>query len=194
MKDIYISDLSSYEEGKLFDGFFLVLSRQQRTTQTNKPYLNFIFCDKTGQVEARVWEPADPRIAKDIERGDVVKIRGCVSKYNDRLQVKVDHLRKASAAETDKSDLMPSTTFNVDELWSRLWGFVESFTEPHLKLLLTTLLNDPQIAGAYREAPAAKQLHHAWLGGLLEHVVSLLTLADRVAPHYPLVHRDLLLT
>jgi 3'-5' exoribonuclease len=194
MKDIYISDLSSYEEGKLFDGFFLVLSRQQRTTQTNKPYLNFIFCDKTGQVEGRVWEPGDPRIGKDIDRGDVVKIRGSASRYNDRLQLKVDQLRKAFPAEIDKSDLLPSTIYDVEDLWSRLLGFVDSFTEPHLKLLLTTLLNDPTIASAYREAPAAKQLHHAWLGGLLEHVVSLLTLADRVAPHYPLVHRDLLLT
>ena len=69
-----------------------------------------------------------------------------------------------------------------------------SFTDPHLKLLLSTILADPQIASAYREAPAAKQLHHAWLGGLLEHVISLLRLADRVAPHYPILHRDLLLT
>ena len=191
MKEIYISDLSSYEEGKLFDGFFLVLSRQQRTTQTNKPYLNLIFCDKTGQLEGRIWDPGDPRIAKDIERGDIVKARGCVSRYNDRLQMKVEQLRRAQPGEVDKTDLMPSTTYDVEALWSKLLGFVDSFTEPHLKLLLTTLLNDPQIAGAYREAPAAKQLHHAWLGGLLEHVVSLLTLADRVAPHYPLVHRDL---
>jgi 3'-5' exoribonuclease len=194
MKDIYISDLSSYEDGKVFDGFFLVLSRQLRTTQTNKPYLNLIFCDKTGQAEGRVWEPADPRVTKDIERGDIVKIRGVVSRYNDRLQIKVDQLRRAQPTEVEKSDLMPSTTYDVEMLWSRLRGFVDSFTEPHLKLLLTTLLDDPKIADAYREAPAAKQLHHAWLGGLLEHVVSLLTLADRIAPQYPLVHRDLLLT
>jgi 3'-5' exoribonuclease len=82
----------------------------------------------------------------------------------------------------------------VDELWQKLMGFVESFTDAHLKLLLNTLLADSGLAQAYREAPAAKQLHHAWLGGLLEHVVSLLTLADRVAPHYSVLHRDLLLT
>ena len=194
MKEIYISDLSSFEEGKLFDGFFLVLSRQQRTTQSNKPYLNFIFCDKTGQLEGRAWEPSDSRIVKDIERGDIVKARGCITRFNDRLQMKVEQLRRAQPAEVEKSDLMPSTIYNIDELWSRLLGFIDSFAEPHLKLLLTTILNDPQMARALREAPAAKQLHHAWLGGLLEHVVSLLTLADRIAPHYPLVHRDLLLT
>jgi 3'-5' exoribonuclease len=194
MKDIYIADLASIEEGKNFESFFLVLSRQQRTTQTNKPYLNVMLCDKTGQVEGRIWDPADARIAREFDRGDVVKVQGCVSRYNDRLQMKVERLRKAAASEIDKTDLMPATTYNVDELWQKLTGFVESFTEPNLKLLLNTILGDPQMAGAFREAPAAKQLHHAWLGGLLEHVVSLLTLADRVAPHYPMVHRDLLMT
>ena len=194
MKDIYIADLANFEEGKLFDGFFLVLLKQQRTTKTNKPYLNLILGDKTGQLEARVWEPGDPRIAKDFEKGDIVKARGSASRFDDRLQMKVDQLRKAHDGEVDKMDMMPSTTYDVASLWSQLLGFVESFTDPNLKLLLTTLLADPSLAQAYREAPAARQLHHAWLGGLLEHVISLCTLADRVAPHYPILHRDLLMT
>jgi 3'-5' exoribonuclease len=194
MKDIFVSDLAAFEEGKPFDSFLLVLARQLRTTQSNKPYLNLIFCDKTGQLEARAWEPADPRIAKDFERGDVVKVRGCIQRFNDRLQMKVEQLRKAYPHEVDKADYMPATTYDVEALWQELLGFVESFSDAHLKRLLTTVLADPQIAAAYREAPAAKQLHHAWLGGLLEHVVSLLRLADRVAPHYPILHRDLLLT
>ena len=194
MKDIYIADLANFEEGKLFDGFFLVLAKQQRTTKTNKPYLNLILGDKTGQMEGRVWELSDPRIAKDFDKGDIVKARGSVSRFDDRLQMKIDQIRKASANEVDKTDLLPSTTYDVAALWSQLIGFVASFTDPDLKLLLTTLLADPELAQAYREAPAAKQLHHAWLGGLIEHVISLLTLADRVAPHYPLLHRDLLLT
>ena len=194
MKDIFVADLASFEEGKLFDSFFLVLARQLRTTQSNKAYLHLIFCDKTGQVEARAWEPEDPRIAKDFVRGDVVKVRGCIQRFNDRLQLKIEQLRKAYPQEVDKADMMPATTYDVDALWGKLLSFVESFTDPHLKLLISTILADPQVAGAYREAPAAKQLHHAWLGGLLEHVVSLLSLADRVAPHYPILHRDLLLT
>lgn len=194
MKDIYIADLAGFEESKNFDAFFLVLHKQQRTTKTNKPYLNLILGDKTGQVEGRVWDPGDSRVAKEFERGDVVKVRGSVSRFDDRLQMKVEHLRKSAAGEVEKSDLLPCTTCDVDELWHKLLGFVESFTDTHLKLLLNTLLADSGLAQAYREAPAAKQLHHAWLGGLLEHVVSLLTLADRVAPHYPILHRDLLLT
>jgi 3'-5' exoribonuclease len=194
MKDIFISNLASFEETRVFDSFFLVLVRQLRTTKENKPYLHLIFCDKTGQLEARAWEPADPRVAKDIERGDMVKVRGSIQRFNDRLQLKIEQLRKAHPHEVDKSDFMPATTYEVEGLWTELLGFVESFIDPHLKLLLNTILSDPRIASAFREAPAAKQLHHAWLGGLLEHVVSLLRLADRVAPNYPILHRDLLLT
>lgn len=194
MKDIYIADVANFDEGKLFDGFFLVLAKQQRTTKTNKPYLSLTLGDKTGQLEGRVWEPGDPRIAKDFEKGDIVKVRGSASRFDDRVQMKVDQLRKANAGEAGKADMLPATMYDVPTLWRQLLGFVESFTNPDLKRLLTALLADAAIAEAYREAPAAKQLHHAWLGGLLEHVVSLLTLADRVAPHYPLLDRDLLLT
>jgi 3'-5' exoribonuclease len=194
MKDIYIADLANFDEGKLFDGFFLVLAKQQRTTKSNKPYLSLILGDKTGQLEGRIWEISDPRIAKDFERGDVVKARGSASRFDDRLQMKIDQIRVALPTEVDKSDMLPATTYNVADLWLQLRSFVDSFTNPDLKRLLTTLLDDPEIAAAYREAPAAKQLHHAWLGGLLEHVVSLLTLAERVAPHYPILDRDLLMT
>ena len=194
MKDIYIADLAGFDEGKLFDGFFLVLAKQLATTKTNKPYINLTLGDKTGPIEARIWDPSDPRIAREFERGDIVKARGSASRYNDRMQMKIDQLRVALATEVDKTDMLPSTTFDVATLWSQLLGFVESFTNPDLKRLLHAVLDDPALAAAYREAPAAKQLHHAWLGGLLEHVISLCTLADRVAPHYALIDRDLLLT
>jgi len=194
MKDIFVSDLAGFEEERLFDGFFLVLVKQQRTTKQNKPYLCLILGDKTGQVEARAWEPGDPRIGKDYERGDIVKVRGSVSFYDSRAQVRVEQLRKAAPDEADKTDMLPTTTLDVGALWAQLEATVESLTNPDLKWLLKTLLADPAMAQAYREAPAARQLHHAWLGGLLEHVVSLLGLADRVAAHYPLLDRDLLVT
>jgi 3'-5' exoribonuclease len=194
MKDIYIADLSSLEEGRPFDGFFLVLSKQQRSTRTNKPYLNLMLADKTGQLEARVWDPADPRVAKNFDRGDRVKVRGSVARLDDRCQIKVDQLRLASPGEVDKSDLLPATSCDVEVLWTRLNESIEGLTNPDLKRLLKAVLFDPAVSAAYREAPAARTLHHAWLGGLLEHIVSLLGLADRVATHYPLLDRDLLIT
>ncbi len=194
MKDIYIDDLMGFDEGKLFDSFFLVLAKQQRTTKQNKPYLSLTLGDKKGQIEGRVWELGDPRIAKDFERGDMVKVRGSVSRYDDRAQLKVDQLRKALDSEADKMDMLPATSRDVGELWRMLEASIASVTNPDLKRLLNALLTDAPISQAFREAPAARQLHHAWLGGLLEHVVSLLGLADRVAAHYPMLDRDLLVT
>jgi 3'-5' exoribonuclease len=91
-------------------------------------------------------------------------------------------------------DLLPATTCDIGELWAKLEGAVAGFTDPHLKLLVSTMLADSAIHDRFREAPAAKQLHHAWLGGLLEHVVSLVGLAQRVVPHYPILMPDLVLT
>ena len=151
--------------------------------------------DKTGQIEARVWELGDPRIAKDFDRGDMVKVRGSVSRYDDRAQMKVDQLRKAQAGEADKMDMLPATTQRRGRaVGVNLKRASRASSNPDLKRLLKALLADTALAQAYREAPAARQLHHAWLGGLLEHVVSLLGLADRVAAHYPLLDRDLLVT
>ena len=194
MKDIYIADLAAFDEGRPFDGFFLVLTKQQRTTKTNKPYLSLILGDKSGQIEGRIWEPGDARIEKVFDRGDTVKVRGSASKFDDRVQMKIDQLRKAQPGEVDKTDLLPATTFDIAVLWAHLQASVDSVANADLKRLLHAVLADPAIAQAYREAPAARQLHHAWLGGLLEHVVSLLGLADRVAAHYPMLDRDLLIT
>ena len=194
MKEIYISDLTTFEEGRVFDGFFLVLTKQQRTTKTNKPYLNLILGDKSGQIDARVWDLDDTRITKDFDRGAIVKVRGSCSRFEDRLQMKIEQLRPAQPDEVEKSDLLPATGYDINDLWRQLANFVEDMVNPDLKRLLKAILADPSIAAAYREAPAARQLHHAWLGGLLEHVVSLLRLGERVAGHYPFLDRDLLLT
>ena len=158
---IFIADLASFEEGKLFDSYFLILGRQLRTTQSNKPISTLILCDKTGQMEGRAWEPADPRIARDFDRGDIAKVRGCIQRFNDRLQMKVDQLRKAHPHEVEKSDFMPATTYDVEALWTQLLSYVESFTDPHLKLLLSTISFRPGdrcrvSRGAGRQATAPR--------------------------------------
>ena len=194
MKEIFIADLVRYEENKPFDSIYLVLSKQNRTTRSAKPYISLILGDNSGQIEARIWDPADNRIAADFSKGDVVKARACCSKFEGVLQLKIDLLKKISSTDYDRSDLLPATTYSIPELWQKLEKSIASFTDPWLQRLVNSLLADPAIRAAFREAPAAKQLHHAWLGGLLEHVVSLLGLADKVVPHYPILMRDLVLT
>jgi 3'-5' exoribonuclease len=194
MKENYIADLAKLEENHTIDSHYLVLSKQQRTTRTAKPYLSLILGDNSGQIEARVWDPTDTRIAADFAKGDVVKVRATVSKFEGVLQLKIERLRKLNSTEFERADLLPATTYSIDELWQKLEAAVVSFTDPDLQRLVTAVLADRAVREAFMEAPAAKQLHHAWLGGLLEHVVSLIGLADRVVPHYPMLMRDLVLT
>lgn len=194
MKDLYIDQLTTFEEGRAFSSAFLLLSLQQRTTRTNKPYLSMTVGDKTGQLEARAWDPKDSRIARNLKSGDTVILRGSISRFDEKPQIKVDEIRPATAAEADRADLMPATAADPEELWLELQRIALSLQNPYLRQLILKLLDDSTIGAAYKQAPAAKQLHHAWLGGLLEHVVSLLHLAERILPQYPILDRDLVLT
>jgi 3'-5' exoribonuclease len=199
MKEIYIADFArlvseNQFENKAFDSIYLVLSKQQRTTKAAKPYLIVNLGDNSGQIESRIWDPLDARIAQDFVKGDVVKVRGCVSRFEGVLQLKIDQLRTVAPNEFDRMDLLPATTYDIDAMWLQLEVAVSGFTDPYLKQLVSTMLAEPALRAAFREAPAAKQLHHAFLGGLLEHVVSLVGLAQRVLPHYPMLMPDLVLT
>jgi len=118
----------------------------KRLTKTNKPYLNLILGDKTGQLEGRVWEPGDPRIARDFGQGRRSESPGSASRFDDRIQMKIDQLRVATPLEVDKADLLPSTTYDVAALWSQLQAAVNSVGNPDLKLLLNTILADQAIA------------------------------------------------
>lgn len=194
MKGLSIADLAALPENQSIDGIFLVLSRQQRTTKTGKPYLSLTLGDCTGQIESRIWDPSHPDVSTPFERGDVLKVRAIASRFDGSLQLKIERLRLATATEYDRSELLPATTQDVALMWQNLLQVIDSIESPHLRRLLHALLDDPQMQQAYQQAPAARQLHHAWLGGLLEHVVSLLGLARRVVPHYPIVSPDLVYT
>jgi 3'-5' exoribonuclease len=194
MKEIYIADLTKLEENQPIESYYLVLNKQQKTDRSSKAYLSLTLGDNTGQVEARIWDLLNSRVSLDFAKGDVVKVRATNSPYNGVPQLKVERLRKMAAHEYERADLLPATKHDIAELWGKLQAAVAGFTEPDLKRLLQSILSDPAIEAAMREAPAAKQLHHAFLGGLLEHVVSLLGLAERVVPHYPMLMRDMVLT
>ena len=189
MKEPFIADLARFENLTI-TGFFAVASKQVRSKKDGDRFFSLTLADRTGQVDAVMWEIDG---AGEFGAGDVVKVRGQVCRYREKLQINLERVRAAAREEYDLADLVPHTEHSIDELWARLNAYVESFTEPHLKALLRAFLDDPDIAKAFREAPAAKSMHHAWIGGLLEHIVSLLGICDLAARHYP-VHRDLLLT
>ena len=189
MKEPWITDLAKYEN-QAITGFFAVVAKQVRSKKDGAPYFVLTLCDRTGQIEAPMWETEG---AGDFSSGDIVKLRGKVARYREKLQISVERIRKAEPGQFDLGDFVPKTERNIDELWAELNGCVASFTDPHLKALLRSFLDDAEIAIAFKEAPAAKSMHHAWIGGLLEHVVSLLGICELAAKHYQ-VNRDLLLT
>ncbi len=182
-------------ENQTVTGFFVAGARQLRTKADGSAYLALTLCDRTGQLEGRMWETAD---AGEFAQGDIVKLRGLVCRYQEKLQIKVDKLRRADlasdAGEYELGDFVPATKQSVDALWARLLAHVGGFTDPHLRQLVEAFLEDPELAPALRQAPAAKTMHHAWLGGLLEHIVSLCDICAFAARHYPGVNQDLLLT
>ena len=191
-KAIFLGDIAKYE-GQTVTEFFAVAQKQFSRKRDGAAYLSLRLTDRTGQCEAKMWDNFEA-CADTFQAGDVVKVQVEVSSYNSRSQLTIKKLRKASAEEYSLADFQPHTTLSIDELWAKLIMFVGSFTEPYLQQLVRSFLDDAEIASLLRTAPAAKYLHHAWIGGLLEHIVSLLGLCERVIPHYPQVHRDLVMT
>ncbi len=192
MKEFYICDCTRHEN-KIITSSFVVVSKQIKPKKSGEPYLALTLGDRSGQVEAKMWDNVE-EVLNAFEQDDFVKIKGLVNKYKNRFQLTIHKLRKLGETEIEFSDYLPKTTKNIDELWQTLTDFVVSFQNPHLKSLVQAFMSDPEIAAAYRNAPAAKTLHHAYIGGLLDHVVSLFRSCDLVCRNYPQVNRDLLLT
>ena len=191
MKQFFVKDAAS-QENQVITSSFLVSSKQIKPKKSGEIYLALTLCDRSGQIDAKMWDNVNDAVDK-FEQDDFVKIRGLINKYSSRYQLTIHKLRRMEDAEIEYSDYLPKTNKDVDELWRTLGAYVASFRNDYLRLLLEAFMGDPQIAEAYRQAPAAKSLHHAFIGGLLEHVVSLMKLCDTVAPLYPHINRDLLL-
>ena len=191
MKDFFIADAAKHENAEVVS-FFALGSLQLRDRKQGGKYLALTLADRTGQMEARMWEDFEEGLRLCAE-GCYVKVRGQISKYQGKYQITLTKLRPAAESEVAPADYMPTTTRDIDAMWASLRGYVQSFRNDDLKALLNAFLDDPQIGPAYRCAPAAKVLHHAWIGGLLEHVVTLLDVCNAAAPFYPEVDRDLLL-
>jgi 3'-5' exoribonuclease len=192
MKEFYICDCSRHEN-KVITSTFVVVSKQIKPKKSGEPYLALVLGDRSGQVEAKMWDNVED-VLNAFDQDDFLKVKGLLNKYKNRFQITIHKLRKLGEVEIEFSDYLPKTTKDIDELWRTLGNFVSTFENPYLKALVQAFMADPMIAAAYRNAPAAKTLHHAYIGGLLDHVVSLFRSCDLVCRNYPQVNRDLLLT
>ena len=191
MKEFFICDCSR-QENKVITSTFVVVSKQVKPKKTGEPYLALILADRSGQIEAKMWDNVEDALDA-FEQDDFLKVKGLLNKYKNRFQLTIHKLRRLGDTEIDFADYLPKTTKNIDELWQALAEFVATLQNPHLKALIEAFMADPEIAQAYRNAPAAKTLHHAYIGGLLDHVVSLFRSCDLICRNYPHVNRDLVL-
>jgi 3'-5' exoribonuclease len=193
MKEFYIADALRFEN-QVITSSFVVISKQAKPKKSGELYLALTLGDRTGHIDAKMWDNVVDHI-NIFEQDDFIKVRGLVNKFNGRFQLTVHKLRSMQEAEIEFDDYLPRTTKDIPSLWRSLGEYVASFSDPYLKALLRAFMADPQIEQAYKNAPAAKTLHHAFIGGLLDHVLSLFQVCDLACRNYPeMINRDLLLT
>ncbi len=190
MKSPYVNEI---EPNRVITTSFLVHSKEIRQKKSGELYLSLLLGDRTGELDAKMWDNVS-EVIDSFERDDFVKVKGLIQVFHNRPQLTIHKMRRMDASEIEFRDYFPSSRRDAAEMWNDLRGIVAGMSNPHLRGLVEAMLDDEEIACRYRRAPAAKQIHHAFLGGLLEHVLSLCGLARVTAQHYPAIDYDLLLT
>jgi 3'-5' exoribonuclease len=189
MKAVFVNTLVANET---VTTHFLVTNKEIRQKKTGEPYLSLLLADRTGEIEAKMWDNVAD-VMSTFDRDDFVKVKGLAQVYQNRHQFTIHKIRRAEDHEVQVVDYFPCSKRDPDEMFAELLGIAESIKNEHLRRLLQAIFADETIARLYRRAPAAKSIHHACLGGLIEHVLSLCGLCRMVASHYEGVDLDLLL-
>lgn len=187
----YIKD---YKDGdRVFDIYFCKF-KSSAVTKNGKSYDNVIIQDKTGTLDAKIWDPNNAGIA-DFDAMDYIEVYGEVTSFNGALQVNVKRVRKCAEGEYDEKEYMPVSRKNIDEMFAELLKIIDSIQNTYLNTLLKKFfVEDKAFAARFKKASAAKSVHHGFIGGLLEHTLSVTKLCDYYCTAYPILKRDLLLT
>jgi 3'-5' exoribonuclease len=187
----YIKD---WREGDTISGIYLCKHKQAAVTKNGKAYENVILQDKTGTIDAKVWEPNSQGIG-DYDTLDYIDIYGDVTSFQGTLQISVKRIRVCQENEYNPADYLPVSSKNIDTMYMELQEFIQSIGNNYYRQLLEDLfVKDEAFAKAFRSSSAAKTVHHGFVGGLLEHTLSVTKLCDYYCHAYPVLNRDLLLT
>ncbi len=187
MSEQRIADISA---GERIEGRYLVVYKELRQGGRSGQFLNLKLCDATGSIPARVWDNA-VQLAAQFSQGDVVQVAATAETYRDELQLRIEQIR--ALPEEEASDYLPRTDKDVGTMEARLAEAVKSVRNEHLRGLLLELFRDQEFRKKFITAPGAKSLHHAYIGGLLEHTVEVLELCEKTAEVFPQLDRDLLI-
>lgn len=184
----YINEL---HEGENIIEHYLCKSRQTMKSRNGKNYLSLKLQDKTGMVDAKVWDLNND--IQSFQENDFIKVDAFVTTFNNELQLNVKRIRRSREGEYDPADFVPSTDKNIDEMYDQLMGYIKTMKNPYLKKLLEEIfLRHPVISKEFKYHSAAKAMHHSFRGGLVEHTLSVTQLCDFLAPRYNYVNRDIL--
>ena len=190
MKSPYVSDL---QPNQIITATLLVQLKDIRQKKTGEQYLSLVLGDRTGELEAKMWDNVI-EVIDTFERDDFIKVKGMLQVYQNRPQLTIHKMVKIRDSDVDFADYFPASERDPDEMLTELRSIVAGMQNRHLRALLEAFLADAPLMDCYKKAPAAKNVHHAFLGGLLEHVLSLCALCRATAQHYKFVDLDLMLT
>ena len=186
--------IESFREGERVSGIYLCKFRQSALTKAGKSYENLIFQDKTGTIDSKIWDPNSGGI-EDFDAMDYVDIVADVTMFQGQPQLNVKRARKAREGEYNPADYLPVSSKDIEVMYKELLGFVAKVKDPYLsKLLKSHFVEDVEFAKAFKFSSAAKTVHHGFVGGLLEHTLSVTKLCEYYVNYYPMINADLLYT
>lgn len=187
----YIKD---YKEGDRVFDIYLCKHKQSAVTKNGKPYESVVLQDKTGTIDAKVWEPNNAGIA-EYDTFDYIEVYGEVNNFQGALQVNVKRIRVCQEGEYNPADYLPVSSKEIEGMYKELLGFIDSIENHYLKMLMEDMFKkDEKFIKTFKKSSAAKTVHHGFVGGLLEHTLSVTKLCDFYCKSYPLLNRDLLLS
>jgi 3'-5' exoribonuclease len=186
----YINEI---KENDHVDSLFLVKEKSSAVTKTGNTYLKLKLTDRSGEIEGRIWTSVE-NFAESFEKDGLVHVTGKAVSFQERLQLNITSIESVKEEEILFSDFFPMTEKDIDEMFQSLLEICRQIKDPHLVQLLQLFWEDESFVKRFKMAPASKWLHHNYLGGLLEHTLSLVQLVTGVTNHYPGLNTDLLLT
>lgn len=185
--------IETLREGERVSEIYLVKSKQAALTKAGKPYDNVILQDKTGTLDAKIWDPGSVGIA-EFEAMDYVAVTGDITSFQGNLQMSIKRARKADEGEYEPKDYLPVSSKDIDAMYETLKKYIASVKNTYLNQLLNAFFADPEFEKRFKFHSAAKSVHHGFVGGLLEHTLSVTRNCDYFAKCYPILNRDLIVT
>ena len=185
--------IESLREGERISEIYLCKTKQSALTKAGKPYDNLVLQDKTGTLDAKIWEPGSVGI-EEFDALDYIAVVGDITSFQGNLQFNIKRVRRVTEGEYNPKDYLPVSMRDIDEMYAELLAFIDSIEQPYLKkLLYSFFVEDKEFVKRFQFHSAAKTVHHGFVGGLLEHTLSVTKHCDYFAGAYPILNRDLLL-